>query len=319
MAFCNSLMVLSPLPAFITDYQYSGLTAGAPRVSNSFRNLLAFIIIMSSSSSSSIVSVVFSGIIGFAMYSYTMYIFTGTIFFVSGLLPLLPQPIASLFFPMTLDGEANATMPTDLTSAITQNAVLLTIFALQHLIMARDFFKNIATRILPNSLERGLFCIAAAGSLHLLMLHWIPLPDIVWEVPEPFNASMMSLHMFGWIFVLLSTFMIDHFELFGLKQAFHVHGGATSLKKVGFYAFIRHPIMTGMNSHIFTNIHTHTMTLSFSNDWYIMSFRFLHCVLVVPIVYSWPSLLRSSLFDLYHLHCVCVWGARIGPQAWHRL
>jgi methanethiol S-methyltransferase len=134
--------------------------------------------------------------------------------------------------------------------AVVVNLVLLTIFALQHSVMARPRFKAWWTRFIPKPVERSTFVLLASLALLLLFWQWRPLPAIVWSVSEPVAASIVTgLFWVGWLIVLASTFMISHFDLFGLKQA--IQGWrATAKGEAAFvtpllYRHVRHPIYLG--------------------------------------------------------------------------
>ncbi|GEP00392.1 methanethiol S-methyltransferase [Methylobacterium haplocladii] len=134
--------------------------------------------------------------------------------------------------------------------AIVADVALLTIFALQHSVMARPRFKAWWTRFVPKTVERSTFVLLASLALLLLFWQWRPLPATVWSVSEPVAASLLTgLYWVGWLVVLLSTFMISHFDLFGLKQAFQGLN-ATAQGKAAFttpflYKYVRHPIYLG--------------------------------------------------------------------------
>jgi methanethiol S-methyltransferase len=134
--------------------------------------------------------------------------------------------------------------------AATVNGLLLGAFAVQHSVMARPAFKRWWTRIVPVAAERTTFVLAASLVLALLMWGWRPLPGEVWSVAAPWaRTTLWALYAVGWGLVLLSTFLIDHFDLFGLKQAWD-RARDRAHKPPGFrqplvYQYIRHPIMTG--------------------------------------------------------------------------
>src|SRR6185503_6289578 len=119
------------------------------------------------------------------------------------------------FAPTSLDGAA--TTPTMLALAI--DVGLLTLFAVQHSVMARRWFKSRWTRIVPWAIERSTYVLCATAALALLCWQWRPLGGIVWSVEEPaVRALLWTVFAAGWLQVLTMTFFIDHFDLFGVRQ-----------------------------------------------------------------------------------------------------
>jgi methanethiol S-methyltransferase len=154
--------------------------------------------------------------------------------------------VGNLPVPKTIDSG----VPAGLMESILVNVVLLGLFAVQHSVMARPGFKRWWTRIVPRSVERSTYVMLASLLLALLFWQWRPIGGTVWETTN--SAARMAMYVLfalGWTIVLLSTFMINHFDLFGLRQVWLRARGAdyTEVPFVtrGFYNFVRHPIMLG--------------------------------------------------------------------------
>jgi methanethiol S-methyltransferase len=154
--------------------------------------------------------------------------------------------VENLYVPKTIDvgGSAPAT------EALIVNLILMSLFAIQHSVMARPQFKAWWTRIVPKSVERSTYVLLATSALALLCWQWRPMPAVVWQVAHPSAASFLTaLSLFGWLIVLASTFMINHFELFGVHQVANNFSGR-SMPEAEFrtpflYNFVRHPIYLG--------------------------------------------------------------------------
>ena len=165
---------------------------------------------------------------------------------VSRCISLRDRFVDGLIVPKAIDdGEVGPVL-----EAIAINVVLLSIFAVQHSVMARPAFKRLWTKLVPASIERSTYVLLASLALILIFWQWRPIPNVVWHVTEPAAASaLLGLSLFGWFIVLVSTFMINHFELFGVQQVvYHLTGrklSAPPFKTPFFYRFVRHPIYLG--------------------------------------------------------------------------
>jgi protein-S-isoprenylcysteine O-methyltransferase Ste14 len=123
--------------------------------------------------------------------------------------------VEDLVVPKTVDGGTAA--PT--AQALIVNLVLMSIFAIQHSVMARPQFKQWWTKFVPPSVERTTYVLLASLALALLIWQWQPMPAVMWQIADPRIAmAVTGLSFVGWLIVLTSTFLINHFELFGLHQ-----------------------------------------------------------------------------------------------------
>jgi protein-S-isoprenylcysteine O-methyltransferase Ste14 len=134
--------------------------------------------------------------------------------------------------------------------AVAIDVALIALFGLQHSVMARQGFKRWWTRLVPWAVERSVYVLTASLALIILMSLWRPIDTIVWNVGDPLVSDLIwVVFWLGWGMVLLSTFLINHFELFGLQQAwFHARGREASppeFRQPLFYRGIRHPLSLG--------------------------------------------------------------------------
>jgi protein-S-isoprenylcysteine O-methyltransferase Ste14 len=139
---------------------------------------------------------------------------------------------------------------TETMAAILINLALLSLFAVQHSVMARPFFKRWWTTVIPPAAERSTYVLLSSLILLLLFWQWRPLPAVVWNITQPvLTAILWALFGLGWLIVLLSTFLINHFDLFGLRQIYlHFIGQpytAIPFQTPWLYRVVRHPIMVG--------------------------------------------------------------------------
>jgi len=155
--------------------------------------------------------------------------------------------VGNYIVPKTIDSG----MQTDLGTTLVYDLPLLALFALQHSIMARQGFKRVWTRIVPKPAERATYVLFAALTLFLLYWQWKPLPATVWNVTNAGAAMTLTvLYFLGWVTVFFSSFLINHFELFGLQQSFaNLRGqdvAAPHFRTPVLYRLVRHPIYLGL-------------------------------------------------------------------------
>ena len=174
------------------------------------------------------------------LYGLVSYlVFFGTFLYAIGF-------VEGLVVPKTID--TGTVVP--FAEALIVNLLLMSLFAVQHSLMARKQFKDWWTQYVPKSVERSTYVLFASLALVLLFWQWRPMPAVVWQIADPTIAkSIMALSFVGWLLVLTSTFLINHFELFGLRQVANNLVGrdmpAVRFKTPVLYKVVRHPIYLG--------------------------------------------------------------------------
>jgi protein-S-isoprenylcysteine O-methyltransferase Ste14 len=168
--------------------------------------------------------------------------------------------IGNVVVPKSLDAAPVGPLGTSLAIDLG----LLALFAVQHSVMARPGFKRMWTRIVPQVAERSTYVLASSVALIVLFWQWRPLGGIVWDVGHPGARAVLHVGFaFGWVLVLLSTFLINHFDLFGLRQVWlHLRGRPYTplrFRTPGPYRLVRHPLYVGW---LFTFWSTPTMTVT---------------------------------------------------------
>lgn len=154
--------------------------------------------------------------------------------------------VEGVFVPRTVDvGPASP-----LGGAIAIDLALIALFGLQHSTMARSSFKARWTRIVPRQIERSTYVLATSAVLAFMMWQWRPITAPVWNVDgETGRLAIYAVSAGGWLLLLLSTYLIDHFELFGLRQVYdHLRGKSAPEAQFvtpGWYRYVRHPIYLG--------------------------------------------------------------------------
>jgi protein-S-isoprenylcysteine O-methyltransferase Ste14 len=154
--------------------------------------------------------------------------------------------VGNLPVPKTIDsGEPGA-----LVTALIVDTLLLGLFAVQHSVMARPAFKRWWTRMVPQPVERTTYVLFASLALLLLYWQWQPIPGLVWSVTNATGAAVLdAVFWIGWALVLISTFLINHFELFGLRQVYAQLRGLTlpppEFRTPSLYKQVRHPLYLG--------------------------------------------------------------------------
>lgn len=154
--------------------------------------------------------------------------------------------VGNIYVPKGMDSIPNVPM----TQALLINLGLLGVFAIQHSVMARPLFKRWLTKFIPQSMERSTYTLASSLALILLFWLWEPMGGLVWSITSPTGVALMYVGFaFGWLLVLLCTFLINHFDLFGLRQVWlnfrNKPYTPLDFKLPYLYQIVRHPMYVG--------------------------------------------------------------------------
>jgi protein-S-isoprenylcysteine O-methyltransferase Ste14 len=175
-------------------------------------------------------------ILGYAAFAYVLFLVV--LVYAAGF-------FAGVAVPKDIDDGLGSGWPL----AVAIDLALLLLFAVQHTVMARSWFKRWLTRVVPGPAERSTFVLAATLILALLFWAWQPVGGVVWTLSGPAFAVLLAVQLAGWAVALGSTFMISHWDLFGLRQAWLPLRGTRytppAFTQRGLYRRVRHPLMTG--------------------------------------------------------------------------
>jgi protein-S-isoprenylcysteine O-methyltransferase Ste14 len=153
--------------------------------------------------------------------------------------------VGNLFVPRSIDSPPSS----DFITSLIIDVALLMVFAVQHSLMARPMFKRWLTSFVPEPAERSTYVLVSSLALIALFAYWQPLGGTIWSVDGPAALVLHALCAFGWLLVLVSTFLINHFDLFGLRQVWVDLRGETythlGFRTPGPYRLVRHPLYVG--------------------------------------------------------------------------
>ena len=154
--------------------------------------------------------------------------------------------IGDIVVPKTIDSGPAGPLP----ETLLIDVVLLGLFAVQHSVMARQGFKAVWTRIVPRPVERSTYVLISSLLLGLICWKWQAIPAVVWDVSSPVLRGLLTtLFALGWLVLLVSTFLINHFDLFGLRQVYlrlrGIEYTPLNFTERALYKFVRHPLYLG--------------------------------------------------------------------------
>jgi len=188
----------------------------------------------------------FGGKMAMVRASYLVFGTLAYLIFFATFLYLVAFVIDLPFAPLTVD---HGGLVVAAWQAVPIDLCLIALFGLQHSIMARPRFKAVWTRIIPEPIERSIYVLLASIMLMILFRFWHPIPVTIWQAHGPLAILLLAIFGLGWLIVLLSTFLISHFELFGLKQVWNNLRGHSAVEPVFrtpfFYRLVRHPLYSG--------------------------------------------------------------------------
>lgn len=179
------------------------------------------------------------------------------LYFIYGIAAYLIALVAQLWFigyltPLAPLGKSiDAPQTLSSTQAIVIDIALVVLWGVQHSVMARQSFKRYLTRYLPEAIERSTYVLMSGLVLIAIVLWWQPIEGKLWDVHTPWLQTLLwALFLFGWLFSVVASFVINHFELFGLQQVYY-HLKQKPMPEIAFqerlfYRFVRHPIQLGI-------------------------------------------------------------------------
>lgn len=222
-----------------------------------------------------------ASVLAYGVMVYTMFlgVFLGMVAF-----------LGNFFVPRSIDSAAVG----PLGMALLINSLLVLVFGLQHSVMARPAFKRWWTRIVPEPMERSTYMLFTNLALILLMWQWRPMGGVIWDVQHPIARGILyALFACGWMIVLATTFLINHFDLFGLRQSWLYFRGK-ECRPLGFvtpgpYRWVRHPLYVGWITVFWA---APTMTIS-----HLLFAIGLTTYILIAIVFEERDLMASHIGD----------------------